>query len=37
MPKEALTASKIGLPNTTVIITVYITPDVDNDGDEIVY
>ena len=37
MPTEALTASKIGLPDTPVIRTIYIAPDVDNDSDEIVY
>ena len=34
---EALTASKICLPDTPVIQTIYVAPYVDNDSDEIVY
>ena len=37
MPTEVLIASKIGLPDTPVIRTIYIAPDVDDYGDEIVY
>ena len=37
MPTEVLTAREIGLTDTPVIRTIYIAPDVDNDGDEIVY
>ena len=37
IPTEALTAIKIGLPDTPVIRTIYITPYIDNDSDEIVY
>ena len=33
----ALTAIEIGLPDTPVIWTIYIAPDVDDDSDEIVY
>ena len=37
MPTEALTASKIGLPDTPVIQTVHIARDVDDGSDLIVY
>ena len=37
MPTEALTASEIGIPDTPLILTIFITPDVDDDIDEIVY
>ena len=37
MTIEALTASKIVLPDTPVIRTIYIAPNVENDSDEIVY
>ena len=37
MPTEALTAIEIGLPDTSVIQTINIDPDVEDDGDEIVY
>ena len=36
-PTEALASSEIGLPDTPVIRTIYIAPDVDDYGDEIVY
>ena len=37
MPTEAFTDIKIGLPYTPLIWTIYITPDIDSDSDEIVY
>ena len=36
-PSEASTAIEIGLPDTPVILTIYVAPDVDDDSDEIVY
>ena len=36
MPTEALVASKIGLPDTPLIWMIYLAPDVEDDGDEIV-
>ena len=36
MPTEALASSKIGLPDTLVILMIYLAPDVEDDGDEIV-
>ena len=36
IPTEALAASKIGLPDTPLIRMIYLAPDVEDDGDEIV-
>ena len=37
IPTEALKSSEIGLPDTPVIWTIYIAPDVDNNGNDILY